>query len=150
MHSLGDASSSGVGAAVYVVVKQESGTIQRILAAKARLAKQGLTIPRLELIAAHMVTHLLVNVRVALKGCPVANLNVWLDSSVALFWINGGEQYGQFVENRAQKIRAHPEITWRHVPTQETPADVASRGGDIEFSEFWWKGPDWVVDRAVK
>ena len=94
-----------------------------------------------------MVTHLLVNERVALKGCPVANLNVWLDSSVALFWISGGEQYGQFVENRAQKIRAHPEITWRHVPTQETPADVASRGGDIEFSEFWWKGPDWVVDR---
>ena len=45
-----------------------------------------------------------------------------------------------------QKIRAHPKITWRYVPTQENPADVASRGGDVEFSELWWKGPDWVAD----
>ena len=147
LHGFGDASSCGVGAAVYAVVKQESGTTQQLLAAKARLSKQGLTIPRLELIAAHMVTNLLVNVRGALEGFPVANLNGWLDSSVALFWISGGGQYRQFVENRVQKIRAHPEITWRHVPTQENPADVASRGGDVEFSELWWKGPDWVMDR---
>ena len=48
----------------------------------------------------HMVANLLVNVRVALEGFPVANLNGWLDSSVALFWISGGGQYKQFVDNR--------------------------------------------------
>ena len=146
LHGFGDASSCGVGAAVYAIVKQESGTTQRLLAAKARLTKQGLTIPRLELVAAHMVTNLLVNVRVALEGLPVANLNGWLDSSVALFWISGGGQYRLFVKNRVQKIRAHQEITWRYVPTQKNPADVASRGGDVEFTELWWKSPDWVAD----
>ena len=59
------------------------------MAAKARLAKQGLTIPRLELISAQMVTNLLVNVKIALEGMPVTGLNGWLDSTVALFWING-------------------------------------------------------------
>ena len=147
LHGFGDASSCGVGAVVYAVVEQESGTTQRLVAAKARLAKQGLTIPRLELISAHMVTNLLANVRVALEGLPVTELNGWLDSTVALFWISGCGQYKQFVENRVQKIRAHPEITWRHVPTQENPADLASRGGDVEFSELWWKGPEWVADR---
>ena len=64
-----------------------------------------------------------------------------------LFWISGGGQYKQCVENRVQKIHAKPEITWRHVPTQENPADLASRGGDVEFSELWGKGPEWVAHR---
>ena len=78
-----------MGAAVHVVVKQESGITPRLVVAKARLAKQGLTIPRLELISAHMVTNLLVNVKVAMEGLPVMELNGWLDSMVVLFWLNG-------------------------------------------------------------
>ena len=35
----GDASSYGVGAVVYAVVKQESGITQRLVATKARLAR---------------------------------------------------------------------------------------------------------------
>ena len=117
MHGLGDASDYGVGAVGYAVVRQESGITQGLVAAKAKLAKQGLSIPRLGLISAHMVTTLLVNVKVALEGMLVTGLNGWLDSTVALFWINGSGQYKQFVENRVQKIRAQPEITWRYVPT---------------------------------
>ena len=85
LHGFGDSSGYGVGAVVYVVVKQESRITQRLVAAKARLAKQGLTIPRLALISAHMVTNLLVNMKVALEGMPVTGLNGWLDSTVALF-----------------------------------------------------------------
>ena len=50
LHGFGDLSGYGVGAVVYAVVKQESGITQRLVAAKARLVKQGLTISRLELI----------------------------------------------------------------------------------------------------
>ena len=42
-------SKLGVGVAVYAVVKQESGTTQHLVAAKARLAKRGLFIPHLEM-----------------------------------------------------------------------------------------------------
>ena len=145
LHGFGEASGHGLGTAVYAIVKQESGLTQRLVAAKARLAKEGLTIPRLELVSAHMTTNLLVNVREALKGFPVTELYGWLDSTVALHWIKGGGQYKQFVENRRRKIQAQPEITWRHVPTEENPADLASRGGDVEHREMWWHGPEWIA-----
>ena len=108
------------------------------MSAKARLAKQGLTIPRLELISAQMVTNSSLNVKVVLEVMPVTGLNGWLDSTVALFWSDGSGQYKQFVKSRVQeKIRVQPEITWRHVPTQQNPADLASRGGDVEFQELF-------------
>ena len=45
------------------VVSQASGTTQGLLTAKSRVAKQVLTIPRLELIVEHMAVNLAVNVR---------------------------------------------------------------------------------------
>ena len=75
LHGFGDASRSGVGAAVFTVTEQEAGFTRRLVAAKARLAKQGLTIPRLELVSAHMVKNLLTNVKDALKRFPVLGLH---------------------------------------------------------------------------
>ena len=46
----------------YAVVTQASGTSQGLITAKARLAKQGLTIPRLELVSGHMADNLANNV----------------------------------------------------------------------------------------
>ena len=61
MHTFGDASGNGVAAAVYTVVVQEKGVHQGLVASRARLAKKGLTIPRLELVSGHMVVNLLSN-----------------------------------------------------------------------------------------
>ena len=97
LHGFGDASTKGVGAAVYSVVQQSSGVTQRLVAAKSRLVKQGLTIPRLELISSHMATNFLVNVKNALDHLPAPEIHAWLDSTVALHWILGNGQYKQFV-----------------------------------------------------
>ena len=145
LHAFGDASTHGVGATVYAVVRQQAGTTQRLVAAKGRLAKQGLTVPRLELISAHMATNLVTNVRNTLDGLPTPTVYAWLDSTVALHWICGNGQYKQFVANRVNKIHQRPEIQWRHVPTQDNPADLGSRGG--KTTELWWKGPEWLSDR---
>ena len=75
LHAFGDASGKGVAAAVYAVVTQPSGINQGLVAAKARLAKQGLTIPRLELISGHMVVNLIANVAKALEGFPVKQMH---------------------------------------------------------------------------
>ena len=144
LHAFGDASTRGVGAAVYAVVRQNSGTTQRLVAAKGRLAKQGLTIPRLELIAAHMATNLLVNVRNALDNVPTPRVYAWLDSTVALHWIRGNGQYRQFVANRVAKIQLQKEIQWRYIPTEVNPADLASRGGPVQSQDLWWTGPEWL------
>ena len=65
---------------------------------------------------------------------------------MALHWILGNGRHRQFVSNRVKKIRDHPEIQWRYVPTNENPADVASRGGQITDSKLWWNGPEWLSD----
>ena len=66
LHAFGDASKNGVCATVHAVVRQPSGVSQGLVTAKARLAKQGLTIPRLELLSAHIATNHITNV--GLKG----------------------------------------------------------------------------------
>ena len=88
LHAFGDASANGTGAVVYAVITQASRTTQGIVAAKARLSKKSLTIPRLELVSAHMTANLVHNVNEALEEMPVKEIVCWLDSSVALHWIN--------------------------------------------------------------
>ena len=70
IHAFGDASSQGVSTAAYAVTYQLSGVSQRLVTAKLRLAKKGLTIPRLELVAGHMAANRVSNVRDALEGFP--------------------------------------------------------------------------------
>jgi hypothetical protein len=60
LHAFGDANGRGVAMAVYTVVSQASGVTQGLIAAKSRLAKKGLTIPRLE--AGHMASNMVDNV----------------------------------------------------------------------------------------
>ena len=144
LHAFGDASGQGVGAAVYSVVRQRSGTTQQLVAAKSRLAKKGLTIPGLELVGAHMALNLLVNVRNALDNVSTPQLYGWIDSTVALHWIKGNGQYKQFVANRVAKIQLHQQIQWRHVPSSDNPADLASRGGPVQSSTLWQRGPEWL------
>ena len=147
LHAFGDASGRGVSAAVYAVVTQPSGVTQGLIAAKSRLAKQGLTIPRLELVAGHMAVNLAVNVRKALEGFNLADdIQCWLDSTVALHWLNDQGEYRQFVANRVQKIQSHPNTLWRHVPTTDNPADLGSRGGRVTGAKLWWNGPPWLAD----
>ena len=86
LHGFGDASKKGVSSAVFAVVQREHGIQEGLITAKARLAIQGLTIPRLELVSAHMTANLINNVKEALKGFPVESAYGWLDSSVALHW----------------------------------------------------------------
>ena len=69
---------------MYAVVYQASGVNQGLLAAKSRLVKKGLTIPRLDLVSAHIAANLAENVKNTLEGQPVRSVHGWLDSTVAL------------------------------------------------------------------
>ena len=44
------------------------------------------------------------------------------------------------------KIREKDYITWRHVNTDQKPADVGSRGCDrAKLPNLWLKGPEWLA-----
>ena len=142
LHSFGNASIHGVCATVYAVVKQAIGFSQGLVTAKSRLAKEGLTISRLDLVAEHMAVNLLSNAITAMEGFPLAsNTHCWLDRTVALHWIHDNGEYRQFVANRVKKIQSHTHTKWHHVPTNDNPADLGSRGGSFRERELWWKGP---------
>ena len=80
MNAFCDSSEKGTAAAMYAVMYQESGIHQGLLAAKARSAKKGLTMPRLKLISDHMVANLVDNVTSALEGYAVRSVFcVWMD-----------------------------------------------------------------------
>jgi hypothetical protein len=128
------------------VVDQPSGTTQTLVAAKSRLAKRNLTIPRLELISAHMAVNLLTNVRHALDRFLKVELHCWLDSTVVLYWLQGSGRYKQFVQNRIRKIHQHPNTTWHYVPTKENPADLGSRGTN-QLTDQWISGPRWLPNQ---
>ena len=148
LHAFGDASKQGVAAAVYAVIEQETGTTQGLVCSKSRIAKRNLTIPRLELVAGHMAANLVTNVEEALGRETVTAVHGWLDSTVALYWINGRGEYRQFVSNRVKKIREHERLEWHHVPTDQNPADLGSRGGNVVSNELWKTGPEWLSDRS--
>ena len=141
-------SSKGVATAVYAVVVQESGVNQGLVAARARLSKRGLTIPRLELVSGHMAVNLLANVVSALDGFPLIERYCWLNSTVALHWIRPPGTYKQFVTNLVEKIQAHSEVTWWHIGTSENPADLGSRGGVVTNQPSWCNRPKWLQNKA--
>ena len=90
----------------------------------------------------------MMNVQQALDGMPVTGTYGWLDSTVALQWLKEGGEYKQFVANRVRKIQACPDIIWRHVPSQDNPADLGSREGQVTGNLLWWKGPPWLTNQS--
>ena len=121
---------------------QHSRLSQGLVTAKARLAEQGLMIPRLELVSGHMAVNLITDIKNTLEGLHVSQLYCWLDSTVMLHWIRGNGSYKQFVANRVKKIQEHTNITWWYVNTKENPADLGSRAGNWngEKKEFVVEG----------
>ena len=147
IHVFGDASAKGVSAAVYAVVHQDQGVTQQLICAKSRLAKKNLTMSRLELVAGHMAVNLVTNVQAALSVLP-HTAHCWRDSTVALYLIKG--HYRQFVANRVHKIQQHDQVKWHHVPTEDNPADLGSRGGNVTNNDLWKHGPTWLTDASKR
>ena len=132
LHTFGDASKTGVAAAA----KQPNGTNQGSVFAKSRLAKRNLTIPRLELVAGNMAIKLATNVERAINQNRVKAVHCWLDSTVALYQINGQGDFHQFVANRVAKIQEHNHVKWHHVSTHANPADLGIVEGKLLAMSF--------------
>ena len=138
LYVFGKASLKDVSAVLYAVAHQKDGRNQGILAAKSRLLRQTLTVPRLELVAAHMATNLMEKTRSALKKYPVDRCYAWTDSTVVLCCLKTKHRYKEFVINRVLKINEKNYIAWRYIPTQQNPADIGSRGcKGNKIQELW-------------
>lgn len=81
---------------------------------------------------------------------PLVKISFWTDSSVALVWIKSeSHQLKPFVANRVASIQESTEIRqWHHVPGKENPADIATRGINLNELEdchsMWFSGPNFL------
>ena len=125
-------------------------TTVTLLISKSKVAPvKTLSIPRLELSAAVLMSRLIEFVRHSLH-MPDVPCYCWTDSTIVLAWVNQHpSRWKTFVSNRVSEIQSRiPSASWRHISTHENPADCASRGisGHLLASHhLWWRGPEWLL-----
>ncbi|XP_015191151.1 PREDICTED: uncharacterized protein LOC107074303 [Polistes dominula] len=120
-----------------------------LLCSKTKVAPiKRLTIPRLELSAAVMLTKLVHHV---LQKFEVNKLSVhlWTDSAITHIWINAHpSRWKEFIHNRVCLIQETlPTAKWHYVPGKDNPADCGTRGltpTQLAKHHIWWVGPEWL------
>ncbi|XP_041451825.1 uncharacterized protein LOC121405267 [Drosophila obscura] len=149
LHGFANASSHAYAAVIYSRVKLSKDYVVRMIAAKTRVAPiKPVSIPRLELNAAHLLSKLMSLVKQALT-IPISSTSCWSDSEVVLHWLSSPPRtWNTYVCNRAAEILdACPRSCWQHIRTGDNPADCASRGllpRDLVDHQLWWNGPPWL------
>ncbi|KAJ8976734.1 hypothetical protein NQ317_004285 [Molorchus minor] len=146
LHGFCDASEKGFAAVVYFRVLVDQTNIKTFFSKVAPLKR--VTLPRLELCAAVLLSDLLDSV----KNTYNDKINfTWTDSSVTLAWIKSSpHRWHTFVSNRISHIQDKVSpCQWFHVMSHDNPADCASRGllpSELIHHPLWWAGPPWLSD----
>jgi len=155
-----DASPSAFGAAAYFVNNNQTAFIM----AKIRVAplkivgREKPTIPLMELMAALLGVQLATTIINAMKKARVdiTEVTMWCANQPVLFWIDELEPNKcKVIRNRVNKIQSFTrqyQAAWRYVPTDQNPADLLTRGIDLEqfsSSKLWKFGPDWLSNSSA-
>ena len=150
LHGFSDASERAYSGVVYLRIEDSDGNVYTsIVMSKTRVAPlKRLTIPRLELCGALVMSQILAHCKSVLN-ISMDKTFAWTDSTIVLNWIQGSpHRFKVFVGNRvAQVMELIPPERWRHVLSTDNPADCASRGifpSEILTHALWWNGPQWL------
>ncbi|KAL0858718.1 hypothetical protein ABMA27_011195 [Loxostege sticticalis] len=156
LHGFADASNAAYAAVVYArVIDKENNVRVVLLTAKTKVCPiKIVSIPRLELCGAALLTKLLKEVAKVLE-VDKTNIFAWTDSTVVLAWLNSQpRRWKPFVANRVSDIITSLEPSqWAHVESKENPADVASRGlypSEILNSDIWKSGPEFLRQKEIE
>lgn len=150
LHGFSDASQLAMAAVVYLSVHNPTGATISFVCSKTKVAPlKRLSIPRLELTAALLLSRLIHYVQATLK-VDVKATHLWTDSLVTLSWIKShASRWKDFVRNRVAQIQElTPGAHWRYIPGTSNPADCASRGlttTQLQSHSLWWTGPPWIL-----
>ncbi|KAK5986599.1 Pao retrotransposon peptidase [Trichostrongylus colubriformis] len=151
-----DASSEAMAACTYLCCSQSAD----LLMTKGQLPslQAKITIPQMELSAITLAMRLTHSVVAQIASVVSITILIILSNSeivLNLIRANARPSIGPFIENRVHKIRnivAHlgkkrSKVVFGHIPSQNNPADCATRGLDktLLSDHFWWKGPEFLT-----
>ncbi len=147
-----DASEKAYCAVVYLRCTDVNNCVSvYFVTSRTRVAPlKELTIPRLELQAALLLAELLKRVATNLQ-LPVEDSLAFTDSMIVLGWLRQSkDNLMVFVRERVRKItEILPADKWNHVPGEENPADLGTRGLTVpQFLQgnLWLKGPSFLCN----
>ncbi|XP_063390141.1 uncharacterized protein LOC134675762 [Cydia fagiglandana] len=151
LHGFSDACQTGYAAVVYlrVIPKDGSQCQVALITAKTKVAPvvKPLSLPRLELCGASLLSKLMKHVMRVLK-IELQQTYAWVDSKVVLAWIKGDpNRWTPYVKNRVIDIRSNLDTQWLYVNTKDNPADPASRGlspSKLKQNQLWFNGPEFL------
>lgn len=146
LHHFSDASEKGYGQCSYLRFLNTNDEYHSTLVmAKSRVAPlRAVTIPRKELQAAVLSARMSRFLQEELHYKGLRHY-FWTDSQIVLAYLNNqSKRFHVFVANRIQQIlEASTADQWRYVPSNDNPADHASRGltvNELKSTE-WFSGP---------
>lgn len=157
LHGFCDASESAFAASIYSRSEAEDGKFHvNLVAGKTRVAPlKALSIPRLELNGAVLVTRLMKKIISALEllGNQHYTVYLWTDSTIVLSWFGSHpRRWSTFIANRTSEVLdLFPASKWFHVASENNPADCASRGvnpSDLHSHSLWWSGPEFLYEKS--
>ncbi|KAJ8961400.1 hypothetical protein NQ318_014645 [Aromia moschata] len=139
-----DACKTSYGAVVYVRIKSPTGVSTSLLYAKTKVSPlKVLSIPRLELLACHLLAKLLSFVeKTYCNVLNIENIIALSDSTVALSWLNSPPLPMDHFQLISPK-------NWFHVNGKENISDCLSRGlspSSFIQNHLWLSGPLWLKD----
>lgn len=156
IHGFADASEKAYAAVVYLRTQHNDDTIHvQLIVSKTKVAPlKTVSIPRLELCAAVLLSNLIHKVGKTLK-IETNEIFTWTDSAFTLAWISTPPyKLKTFVANRVAEIQEKTCCEkWRYIQTKLNPADHASRGlstNHLLQCEQWWEGPKFLRESIDK
>ncbi|XP_076382761.1 uncharacterized protein LOC143260621 [Megalopta genalis] len=135
LHEFSDASEKAYGACVYLRSRDLSDSwVTCLLCAKSKVAP---------LSQNHSITE------IRIMRCIITSKCSKQDSTITLAWLRSSpNKWKTFVANRVSQIQGLTSSdSWRHVASEDNPADLISRGtkpGTLQNTTIWWDGPTWL------
>ena len=144
LHAFSDASNEGYGCVVYIRRTLHQSVCISLVFGKSRVVlkhQQNWPIAKKELFAAVISVELMAKAIDALQ-LPKCQKFFWCDSKVVLQWLSNPElRLDKFTSRRIDRILLYSQPhEWHFCPTDDNPADVASRplGKSISFRINLW------------